>query len=662
MRYLYISTQHQGGFLLRNLLAALIGFQLLVSSAAWSSDSDSIEELRTTFLDGQRAASRGQILLAQQNLNHLREASYILAPYLQLSIMLDDLHSVPDEEIKSFMQQYQGTWLAEKLRLNWLIVLRSRHDYQAYVDNFMVGTGNASQQCFYYESLYRLGNEADAFEGAKQLWLVDESQSSGCDWIFARWRNSDTYNDEYLWQRFILARRAGETSLARYLESIARDPDVHLRMQAYHKIRSEPSVLSETEAFISGGIAYSPVIAQGLRNLADKDLDLSVALWPEYQSSGVMTIADQAYALDEILDQLREKGRHQTSLELARANVSLLPENTIATNFTVAAGEGDWHRALAWLDLLPESESGGEQWQYWRARSMHQLGEPAEHIFETLSQARSYYGFLSSLQTHGTFNLNDRSTQARADWQPDPRVAEALQRALELEAVDYSVNAQLTWQHATKLLSDEETVQAAWWAAESGFYSLAIQATIASGAWDELEIRFPLAFIDEFSRTAEQTQMSLPWLFAISRQESAFAADIQSPAGALGLMQLMPNTARQMARASDLTYDRNRLVEPDYNIRLGTSYLALAYEEFQGNPVLATAAYNAGIARVKSWLRNQQNPLALDIWIESIPFRETRNYVKNVLAYSVIYGAKLGQPSLMELLGPQFFENQSQTS
>lgn len=646
---------------MRNVLAALIGIQLLVSPVASTADSDALEELRTTFLDGQRAASRGQILLARQNLRHLEEADYILAPYLQLSIMLDDLHEVPDTDIHTFMQDYKGTWLSEKMRLNWLIVLRSRRDYQTYVDNFVVGTGNASQQCFYYESLYRLGQETVAFEGAKQLWLVAESQSSGCDWIFTRWRNSDSYSEEYLWQRFILARRAGETSLARYLESIVREPEIQLRMQAYHKIRSEPEVLSETDAFISGGIAYSPVIAQGLRNLAEKDLQLSVALWPEYQQSDVMTIADQAYALDEILDQLRQDERHQTLFELAAEHPSLLPENTISTNFTLAASEGDWHRALAWLDLLPDSESSGEQWQYWRARSMLQLGEPAEHILESLAGARSYYGFLSSMQTHRTFNLNDRSTQPRDDWHPDPLIAQALQRAMELEAVDYSINAQLTWQHATRLLDDEETVQAAWWAAQSGLHFLAIQATIKSGAWDELEIRFPLAFMDEFSTTAAQTQMPLPWLFAISRQESSFAADIQSPAGAMGLMQLMPGTARQMARAADLAYDRNRLVEPDYNIRLGTSYLALAYQEFEGNPVLATAAYNAGIARVKSWLRDQQNPLALDIWIESIPFRETRNYVKNVLAYSVIYGAKLGQPSLMELLGPQLFETSLQT-
>lgn len=645
---------------MRKILAVLVGCQLLASTAVWSADADSIEELRTTFLDGQRAASRGQILLARQNLLHLQQADYILAPYLQLSIMLDDLHGVPDTEIHAFMEQYQGTWLSEKLRLNWLIVLRSRRDYQAYIDNFVTGTGNASQKCFYYESLYRLGDREAAFEGAKQLWLVEESQSSGCDWIFSRWRNSESYNDEYLWQRFILARRAGETSLARYLESIARDPEVHLRMQAYHKIRSEPEVLRETQAFIGGGTAYSPVIAQGLRNLADKDLSLSIALWPEYHDSGVMTLADQAYALDEILEQLREAGQHGKALELAQIHTSLLPESTISSNFTLAAGEGEWQRALAWLDLLPESESHGEQWQYWRARSMLQLGEPAEHIFESLADARSYYGFLSSLQTQRAFNLNDRSTAAQGNWQPEPLVAQALKRAIELEAVNYSVNAQLTWRHATRMLSDQEMVQAAWWAAQSGFHFLAIQATIESGAWDELEIRFPLAFIDEFSRNASQAQMPLPWLFAISRQESSFAADIQSPAGALGLMQLMPGTARQMARVVDVSYDRERLVEPDYNIRLGTSYLAMAYEEFEGNPVLATAAYNAGIARVKSWLRDQQNPLALDIWIESIPFRETRNYVKNVLAYSVIYGAKLGQPSLMEMLGTQFFATNSQ--
>ena len=641
--------------MLRLIFAVLLCVPLLTSAPLWSQEPESLESLRSIFLDGQRAASRGQILLARQNLQRLREADYVLAPYLELSIMLDNLHDVPESQVADFLQQYQGTWLSEKLRLNWLVVLRSRHDYQAYIDHFVPGTGNASQQCFYFESLYRLGNREAAYEGARQLWLVAESQSSGCDWIFARWRNSDQYNDGYLWQRFILARRAGESSLSRYLESIVRDPAVLLRIQAYHKIRTDPEVLEQSQAFIDGGLPYSPVIAQGLRNLADDRLELSLALWSVYQKAGVLTIDDQSYALEEILERLRRTGRHDQALALAQSHPTLLDEGTISDNFTLAAGAGEWQRALEWLDLVPLSESQDEQWQYWRARSLHALGQPTEHIYELLADTRSYYGFLSSLRVNRGFNLNDRSSAPQPEWQPEPRIADALQRAIELKAVNYDINADLTWQHATRLLSDQEKVQAAWWANQSGQHFMAIQATVASGAWDELEIRFPLAYLEEFSRSASETRIPLVWLFAISRQESSFAPEIRSPAGAMGLMQVMPGTARDMARQNDLSYDSDRLVEPDYNIRLGTSYLVMAMEEFNGNPVLATAAYNAGIARVKSWLREQNHPLALDIWIESIPFRETRNYVKNVLAYSVIYGSKLDQPSLMESLGPQLF-------
>ncbi len=640
---------------MRLLLSVLIGCSLLWCPLLQSAEPEALGNLRATFLEGERAASQGQTLLARQHLQHLRDADYILAPYLELSIMLIDLHRVPDAEATAFMQQYAGTWLGEKLRLNWLVVLRSRHDYQGYVDLFVPGTGTAAQQCFYYEALYRLGQQQLAFQGARDLWLVGESQSSGCDWLFARWRSSDSYSEEMLWQRFILARRAGETALGRYLESIVHDPQIKLRMQAYHKIRAEPEVLANTQAFIDGGIAYSEVIAQGLRNLAERDLELSLRLWPTYQRAGVMAVDDQAYAMEALLEQLHDRGRDSDALGLARQHPNLLRTDRIAQHMAYAARRSSWRSVLAWLDLIPPSSATDEAWVYWRARASYALGEDASPLFEQLAGQRSYYGFLASLQTRRGFNLNDRSSPPRTDWQPEPRVAQALKSAIELESVGYSVNARLSWQHAMRLLSEEEAVQAAWWASASGYHFLAIQATIETGAWDQLDIRFPLAYLDEFSQSADREQMPLAWLFAISRQESSFAADIQSPAGARGLMQLMPGTAREMARQADLAYESQRLTEPDYNIRLGTSYLAMAYQELQSNPVWATAAYNAGIARVKSWLRAEPESLPLDVWIESIPFNETRNYVKNVLAYSVIYGAKLGQPSLMEILGPQFF-------
>ncbi len=642
-------------YLQKVLLFNCLACVSLASAFADTSAESQVESLRQSFLDGQRAASRGEILKSRQHYQQLLEADYVLAPYLQLSIMLNDLYAVPEHEVTDFLKAFENTWLGEKLRLNWLVVLKSQRDYQSYVDNFIPGTGNGVQQCFYNESLYRLGRREEAFAGARELWLVGKSQSSACDWLFSRWRSSDHFSDELIWDRFILARRAGQYALARYLESSVKDKPILLRMQAYHRVRSEPEILENTSAFIDeGGASYSEVVAQGLRNLADKNLAKSLDLWPIYRDSGVLSLADRAYVLEELLDKVENKGGHEEALEMASRNPELLEQNTIRAHLAIALSEGNWSRAQKWLDLVPEVSANDEQWQYWRARIMVETGEDAAPIFAFLAEQRSYYGFLASMLLERPFSLNDRSSAPDPQWRPNRKLARALERALELEYVGYRINASLTWQHAVHQLSEADQVQAAWLASQAGNHYLAIRASIESGAWDELQIRFPLAYPDEFNRAAEDSGIPLVWLYAISRQESSFAPEINSPAGATGLMQLMPGTAGQMARSLDVSYNPNRLSEPDYNLRLGTAYLAMAYQELHQNPVYATAAYNAGISRVKSWLRNQPE-LPMDIWIESIPFYETRNYVKNVLAYSVIYGDRLSAPALLEMINQRMF-------
>ena len=143
---------------------------------------------------------------------------------------------------------------------------------------------------------------------------------------------------------------------------------------------------------------------------------------------------------------------------------------------------------------------------------------------------------------------------------------------------------------------------------------------------------------------AKATALPLQWLFAIARQESAFMPDARSQVGALGLMQLMPDTARQVARGLRTKISADQLLQPATNIRLGSAYLSDLLERYDGNRILATAAYNAGPKRISSLLKSQTTALPADVWVETLPFKETREYVQSVLAFSVIYGERLGQP------------------
>ena len=166
---------------------------------------------------------------------------------------------------------------------------------------------------------------------------------------------------------------------------------------------------------------------------------------------------------------------------------------------------------------------------------------------------------------------------------------------------------------------------------------------IQSKSWDSLSERFPVAHKDIFTRHARQLDIPISWSLAVARQESAFMPDARSSAGARGLMQLMPSTARIIARTEGIKYSsRSKLLDVDFNIRLGSHYLSWMLVRYNNNRILASAAYNAGPGNVDKWL---DKDLALDAWIETIPFKETRNYVKNVLAYSAIYNYLLDQES-----------------
>jgi soluble lytic murein transglycosylase len=219
--------------------------------------------------------------------------------------------------------------------------------------------------------------------------------------------------------------------------------------------------------------------------------------------------------------------------------------------------------------------------------------------------------------------------------------SQAILRVQELHALGRKQKAKTEWLHLTQNISDEEKHGAAVLALRWNMPNLAILALSKAKDNHDLSLRFPLVHKDTIFSTAEKEGLDPAFIFAVTRQESAFMANATSSAGALGLMQLMPNTAKMVAKQQKIKLDHNNMLfHPETNIRLGGSYLRMMLN-IHKHPVLAIAAYNAGPGRIKQWL--PRTPLPADNWIEIIPFSETREYVKNVLTYIVIYQQMLGQ-------------------
>ena len=311
-----------------------------------------------------------------------------------------------------------------------------------------------------------------------------------------------------------------------------------------------------------------------------------------------------------------------------------------------AINQDDWGDAIFWLNQLLPEEQNSHRWLYWRARALEETGKlnRAQVIYSDLAQKRDYYGFIAADRLDTSYHFEDRPLTFSHDEITEIESQPSLIRARELYAIGDVLNARREWYSKTKKMDTEALLKAASLAHQWGWHDRVIHTLGKARYLDDLEMRFPLLHRDQVTHQAGVQKIDPSWAYAVIRQESAFAADARSPKGAMGLMQIMPRTGRLIARDLNTKLNNNRqLLNANTNIRFGISYLRKVMNRFKQNTVLATAAYNAGSQRVKSWMPEEE-AISPDRWIENVPFKETRNYLKQVLAFTAIYDERMKRP------------------
>jgi soluble lytic murein transglycosylase len=358
------------------------------------------------------------------------------------------------------------------------------------------------------------------------------------------------------------------------------------------------------------------------------------------------------------MDHLPEATRRKPGWQYwtARADLARTPTSNLAAGAGVAlpptATSGD--SGSRTLELEPVLEPGPETLpllpQLVAGASRPPDAKAAEQRLSELATQRNFYGFLAADRIGRPYAL-ERAELDLTQMELDAVARHpAVRRALELRALGERPEARREMAWLMERLNDRELLALAEYARRIGWARQAIAATIATGQWDHLDLRFPLAHEGPMRANASARELQPSWLFAVARQESAFMSDARSSAGALGLMQILPSTARLTARRFDIPLASNwQLLDEEKNIQIGSRYLRQMYDRYDHNRILASAAYNAGPGRVDRWVRERE-PNPADVWVEGIPYRETRDYVQNVLAYALIYSMQLGQsqPFLLE--------------
>ena len=596
---------------------------------------------RQDFLQAEKYFKQGKVDEYQKLKKQL--VSYPLYPYLEYTEIRDRLHLLPTKEVRAFLENHPDIHLSERLLKSWLSQLAKKQKWQTFLE-FYQPVSSISLQCHHLNALIKTGKKAEALDKVANIWLYKASRPKACDPVFRVWKDAGLQTTDLTWQRIALALDDNEIKLARYLGKSLPKKDQKL-LDEWLQLRKHPENVSAKA--ISAEHPYRQLaLAHGVMKFARKDLTGAVYAWDEIKFSDVFDPAIIS-KVEQSLSYRFLSGNFETPFEyLVFAEPCDADTKLQEIRIRAALRHQEWHTVLNWLDRLPDSHIDEDRWQYWRARSLEMTGktEQAQVIYETISSERSFYGFLAADKLGKDYSLNNEQLDIDPELEKSVADMPAIQRASELFQLKRYLDARREW-YATTRLFDENELQAAAKIAHSwNWHDRAIIALSKAKSWNDLQIRFPVKHQDQVYKNAERSEIDPAWIYAMMRQESAFMPDAISPVGARGLMQLMPATAKSVARKLKQKYpSKYELLQPEKNIRLGTAYLEEVYQRFE-NPVLAIAAYNAGPHRVKRWLPEADMPA--DIWIELVPFKETRNYLKNVLAYTVIYAEKLDEKDI----------------
>ena len=389
------------------------------------------------------------------------------------------------------------------------------------------------------------------------------------------------------------------------------------------------------------------ILAHGLERLARRDPDGAAKALGAVEARVELGAPARARVARRIGLAFASQHDAQAVDWLWRVDAAHADMHTLRWRIAAAVLHSRWNEVIEGVASLPDEERGRERWRYWRARALEATGEAdeARADFESLARERDYYGFLAADRLDTPYRFNHRPLDVADEVVERVAAMPGLRRALEFRELERRIDARREWHALVEGLDEEELKAASWIARCRNWYGRAILTIARTPERDDLELRFPVLYRGIVESASSRRNLSPATVYAVIRQESAFMPDARSPAGALGLMQIMPRTGRMIMRtAGRKLRSRKQLLVPDLNVDLGTRYLRSLLSQMDGSLVLATASYNAGPHRVRSWLP-AEGEVEAAAWIDNIPFSETRRYVRRVLAYSAIYEHHLGRQS-----------------
>ena len=590
--------------------------------------------------DAVRANDQERFQQIRARLNH-----YPLLPYLDYYQLAFRPGAADYSDVTRFIRQHGDTPQSNRLERAYLTYLAQSQQWSQFLRFYPAKPNSTDLLCMHYQARYYTGHKSEALQEAGKLWLTGQSRPDACDPLFQLWQQAGLRTQEKIWQRMNLAFEAQNPNLIRHLGA-------HLggSLKPYGDqmiaLFDQPARAMNPASF-STAPQSRQLLSLGLARYANEQPEPTLRQLGEMKrrfglNQAEVARVERAAARRLLLDRSTAQ-RSWLDATLVRMKDAELVE----LRARLATWEQDWRGLEGWVKRMPMALQKEDRWRYWLARSLEVQGrqKPARELYLETANLRGFYGFMAAQRTGVPYRIKNQSVGHKVpDWRTASSRWPFLVRVRELLAMNEITAVRSEWIHNMDRNPVAQRLEFGHIALNQGWHELAILSSIRAEAWDAIDLRFPLPLKRTFSQMAQERTMNTSLLYAISRQESALYPLAQSPVGARGLMQLMPATARETASKLGVPYrNEQQLFDPAMNIRLGSAYLKRLLDVYDGNRILAAAAYNAGPGRVKRW-REQSTNKPMDVWVESIPYRETRNYVQNVLSFDLIYQHKLQQP------------------
>ena len=596
-----------------------------------------------------------------------RASQHPLAMWADYWELNNRLAEAQQADVDAFYARWSGTYVEDRLRNDWLLELGRRRDWADFAVDYPHFRMNDDREVVCYALLTQHLDGKDVADAARGAWFAQREADDGCALLAATLVDAKRFTTADIWRRARLAIDAGRPRVARQAAALI---SLSTATSVQDLIDNPARFL--TRKALSTGRTSAELAALAIVRMAGNDPDAAAGMlatqWERKLPADLAAWAWSAVAKQTAIKLLPDAPDHyqRAALFAGQSSPSLdWPADTLAWKARAALrannGKGRWQQVVQAIDAMSADEQRDPAWMYWKARALNALaGDAADgealrtqsrEMLASIAGGLNFYGALAAEQLGQPLTLPPRPLPLTPEERDTALQHPGLTRALQLIALDLRNEGVREWNYSLRGMSDRELLAAAQLACEREVWDRCINTSERTRAEVDIEQRFPTPFRAELLARASEIGLDPAYVYGLIRQESRFVADARSHVGASGLMQIMPATARWTAKKIGLDYTPGQISDRNTNLKLGTGYLKLVLDSFEGSQAMAAAAYNAGPNRPRKW---RDGPwLETAVWAESIPFNETRDYVKKVLHNASLYSAVLtGEaPSLKSRMG-----------